>query len=232
MSVSSDSAEQVVRFGLEGAEVVAKVTGQCAKEIIALIAAALKSEKQTKGKTNLAKMLKSGKELTVFSVKQEDLDKFAQEAKRYRVSYNALVNKKSKDIDGMVDIIVYKEDASRINRIVERFKLSTVDTAKIKTEIQKSREEKAEDKNQNNIQNPNLAKTDKNPLSEHFLKTLDKSEGVANNLGRKSVKKQLTEIREQMKQESDLSNKENKKLVKNKKENKKKINKKKGGKSR
>ena len=232
MSVSSDSAEQVVRFGLEGAEVVAKVTGQCAKEIIALIAAVLKSEKQTKGKTNLAKMLKSGKELTVFSVKQEDLDKFAQEAKRYRVSYNALVNKKSKDIDGMVDIIVYKEDASRINRIVERFKLSTVDTAKIKTEIQKFREEKAEDKNQNNIQNPNFAKTDKNPLSEHFLKTLDKSEGVANNLGRKSVKKQLTEIREQMKQESDLSNKENKTLVKNKKENKKKINKKKGGKSR
>lgn len=45
--------------------------------------------------------------------------------------------------DGMVDIMVKEEDAPRINRIVERFKFASVtEAAQIKTEIQKSREEK------------------------------------------------------------------------------------------
>lgn len=43
----------------------------------------------------------------------------------------------------MVDIMVKEEDAPRINRIVERFKFASVtEAAQIKTEIQKSREEK------------------------------------------------------------------------------------------
>ena len=47
----------------------------------------------------------------------------------------------------MVDIMVKEEDAPRINRIVERFKFASVtEAAQIKTEIQKSREEKAQAK--------------------------------------------------------------------------------------
>ena len=46
--------------------------------------------------------------------------------------------------DGMVDIMVKEEDAPRINRIVERFQFATVTEAtQIKTEIEKSREQKA-----------------------------------------------------------------------------------------
>ena len=44
--------------------------------------------------------------------------------------------------DGLTDIMVRAEDAAKINRIVERFKLATVDTASIKHEIEKSRAEK------------------------------------------------------------------------------------------
>lgn len=47
----------------------------------------------------------------------------------------------------MVDIMVKEEDAPRINRIVERFKFASVtEAAQIKTEIQKSREEKSQAK--------------------------------------------------------------------------------------
>ncbi|MGI6777099.1 MAG: PcfB family protein [Acetivibrionales bacterium] len=46
---------------------------------------------------------------------------FQYEAKRYGVLYCALRDKKS--LDGMCDIMVRVEDASKINRIVERFKL-------------------------------------------------------------------------------------------------------------
>ena len=127
MSVSGDSAEQVVRLSLEGFEVIAKLTGSGAKNIAALLYTIMKDQKQTKGKTRINNMLKSGKSLKIFSVKQEDLKTFTQEAKRYGILYTALVDRKHKNIDGMVDIMVRDEDAPRINRIVERFKLITID---------------------------------------------------------------------------------------------------------
>ena len=86
-------------------------------------------------------MLKSGKELKVFTISEEHLKRFAQEAKRYGVVYCALRGKE-RSADGMVDVMVRAEDASKINRIVERFKLATVDTASIKHDIEKTRQEK------------------------------------------------------------------------------------------
>ncbi len=82
MSVSGDSAEQVVRLSLEGFEVIAKLTGSGAKNIAALLYTIMKDQKQTKGKTRINNMLKSGKSLKIFSVKQEDLKTFTQEAKK------------------------------------------------------------------------------------------------------------------------------------------------------
>ena len=76
MSVSGDSAEQVVRLSLEGFEVIAKLTGSGAKNIAALLYTIMKDQKQTKGKTRINNMLKSGKSLKIFSVKQEDLKTF------------------------------------------------------------------------------------------------------------------------------------------------------------
>ena len=131
MSISSESAEQMTRMMLEGTEVTLKITGEGAKELLAIIYAILKDNTKTKGKTTLTNLLKSGKELKVFTVKKDELATFISEAKRYGILYSAIVNKE-KD-DGIVDIMVRTEDASKINRIVERFKLSSVDTAKIKS---------------------------------------------------------------------------------------------------
>ena len=78
MSVSSESAEQMMRMILEGEEVTLKIAGKSSKELIALIAAIMKSKTQTKGKTRLTSMLKSGKQLKVFSLRKEDLKRFTQ----------------------------------------------------------------------------------------------------------------------------------------------------------
>ena len=43
----------------------------------------------------------------------------------------------------MVDVMVRAEDASKINRIVERFKLATVDTVSIKRDIEQTKAENA-----------------------------------------------------------------------------------------
>lgn len=116
---------------------MAKISGEGAKHLAVYLFAALQGQKRTKGSIRLKSLLRSGKELKVFAVRNEDLATFCREAKRYGVLYCALRDKKN--VDGLCDVMVRAEDASKINRIVERFKLATVDTASIKAEIEKSR---------------------------------------------------------------------------------------------
>ena len=87
-------------------------------------------------------MLRSGKELKVFTVKSGDLKKFTQEAKKYGVLYCVLADRGNKDPNAEVDVIARAEDASKISRIVERFNLASVDAASIVTEAEKSKGEK------------------------------------------------------------------------------------------
>ncbi len=146
MNQSGDAAEQIVRMSLEGVEVAAKITGSAAKEIATFLVAALKSKDsklKLKGKARMTSMLKSGKALEIFSVKDSDLQKFAQGAKQYGIVYCVLRNRKNSP-DGLCDIMVKADDAPRISRLVERFKFATVDKAKIESEIIKSKTEKTQ----------------------------------------------------------------------------------------
>ena len=144
MNTSGEAADQVVRMSLEVGEAALKISGEGAKQLAVLLYAILKEQKKTKGRARLETLVRSGKPLTVFSVKESDLKKFVQEAKRYGILYCAVRDPKGSS-DGMVDIMVKEEDAPRINRIVERFKFASVtEAAQIKTEIQKSREEKSQ----------------------------------------------------------------------------------------
>lgn len=76
---SGDAAEQVVRISLEGTEVALKLTGSAAKNIAAMLYAVWKNrdKNKTKGHQRLSAMLKSGKELKVFTVSEEHLKQFA-----------------------------------------------------------------------------------------------------------------------------------------------------------
>ena len=203
MNQSSDAAEQIVRMSLEGFEVAAKVTGSGAKNIAVLLYTIMKNKEQTSGKSKLSSMLKSGKPLTIFTIKKDDLAKFQQEAKRYGILYCALVDKKDKSKDGIVDIVVRKEDSARINRIVERFKFAEFNKAEIISSIEKNRESVNKGKEQNpksrvkkkedNSLNPHLAKTEKSPLSKPFSEVQKTSPISGNNLKSKkpSVRAQL-----------------------------------------
>lgn len=144
MNSSGDAAEQIVRMSLEGVEVAAKITGSAAKEIATFLVAALKSKDsklKLKGKARMTSMLKSGKALEIFSVKDSDLQKFMQGAKQYGIVYCVLCNRKNSP-DGLCDILVKADDAPKISRVIERFKFATVDKAKIESEIIKTKAEK------------------------------------------------------------------------------------------
>jgi len=137
MIQSGDAAEQLVRLSLEGAEVAVKLTGTAAKEIAMLLIAALKKPDKnlkSKGKARLTSMLKSGKPLEIFSIRERDLARFARSAKQYGIVYTVLRNTKGSP-DGLCDVMVKADDAPKISRLVERFKFATVDKARIESEI-------------------------------------------------------------------------------------------------
>jgi hypothetical protein len=124
MNTSGETAEQIMHVAIEGSEVCARLAGDAAKETIAIIYAMLKDSKtQSTGKKKLIDMLKSGKELKIFSIQKNQLEKFIEEAKRYGVSYCTLLDKNDTSPKSIVDLLVKSEDASRVNRIVERYKL-------------------------------------------------------------------------------------------------------------
>ena len=231
MNTGGETAEQIVRMSLEGFEVAAKITGAGAKNIALLLYSILKEEKKTKGKARLTNMLRSGKELKVFTVRNDDLKTFTQEAKKYGVLYCVLADRKNKDPNAEVDVIARAEDASKISRIVERFKLASMDTASIVTEAEKSKDakdtkdgqpepdigvqEKAEKEKlmdalmgkptqkEENAPNPSVAKTEKSPLSEPTSEPQRKSaEGATMTKAEKpSVREELRKIKESRKEQ-------------------------------
>ena len=134
---SADTADQMMKMTLEGiqvaAEIAMKAGGATARSLAATLYAILTDRKKIKGRTRLDSMLKSGKELKVFAIRHSDLKKFCQEAKHYGVLYSVL--KEKNNTDGIVDIMVRSEDASKISRIVDKFDLATIDTKAIRESV-------------------------------------------------------------------------------------------------
>ena len=176
----------------------------------------------------------------MFTVKEDDFKKFTEEAKRYGVLFCALKNK-GKSVDGMVDIMVRAEDASKINRIVERFKLSSYEEASIRSEIQKSKDGKSENdkgvvvksveeklvddilskpisKEENEVSNPQVAKMEKSPLSEPTLKSKNKSD-QGTKLEKPSVREEIKEIRKEQEREKANKDLDKSDLTKDKEKN-------------
>ena len=230
MSYSSgEAAEQVVRMTLNGVEVAAKISGKAAERLAVLLYAVLQDQKKTRGKTRLTSMLKSGKEIKVFSIGDKDLEKFCREAKKYGVLYCVLRDKYSKDDNAPVDIIARAEDASKIQRIFDRFELGNVDKGSIVANAEKSiaqREELANEvptkskgeriveeamgkpiqKDGASHENPTVAKTDKNPPSRQSSAEVDgkSDKGISKSAEEKpSVREKLERYKAQAKTEKE-----------------------------
>lgn len=102
----------------------------------------MNTNKHSKGRQRMASMLKSGSALKVYPVRDEELAKFAREAKKYGIPYCVMKDRDTND--GVTDIMVRADDDSKINRIFERFELSKVPSATIQTEIERKKNKDAE----------------------------------------------------------------------------------------
>ena len=175
--------------------------------------AILTDNKKIKGRTNLDNMLKSGKELKVFAIHHSDLEKFCTEAKHYGVLYSVL--KEKNNTDGIVDIMVRAEDASKISRMVDKFDLATIDTKAIRESVLSQKDIKPMSDEEHDAllsklmdekTNPELARMSKDGTpfepSSKTLKKENKKKAVARKRSiattdRPSVRKELQEIKQE-----------------------------------
>lgn len=211
---SADTADQMMKMTLEGIEVAAeiglKAGGTAAKSLAVTLYAILTDNKKIKGRTNLDNMLKSGKELKVFAIHHSDLEKFCTEAKHYGVLYSVL--KEKNNTDGIVDIMVRAEDASKISRMVDKFDLATIDTKAIRESVLSQKDIKPMSDEEHDalikqlMQNPEQARMSKDGTpfepSSKTLKKENKKKTVARKRSiattdRPSVRKELQEIKQE-----------------------------------
>ena len=233
MSVNSETADQTVKMTLEAIEEAAKISasigGMSAKSLAVMIYAIITDNKKSRGKTRLTAMLKSGKELKVLALNQKDLKQFCDVAKKYGVLYCVLKEKDNKD--GIVDIMIRAEDASKVSRIVDKFELATIDTKAIRASV--LNQEKG-DTDINNVDLNDKKELEKVPNHSRtqdiaFEKNLDKSKLKKNEFvqnrasedmnlccSKKSVSKELRTIQNKIESNSARENFVNKTRIKRK----------------
>ena len=127
---------------------------------------------------------------------------FCQKAKRYGVLYCVLKSKNSKG--SVVDVMVRAEDASKINRICEKFETATVDMGTIEQDLERGLEKTGEGELQTHQQeergqstNPAKGREAKSRPSEPTYEARHAAGGTSKPDGKPSVKQELRNIREQ-----------------------------------
>ena len=188
MSSNGEAAEQVTRIILDGTEVLLKLTGKGAERAAVLVYTTLRQQEKTKGAARLSSMLRSGKPLKVYTFEEKDLPKFKEVAKQYGVLYSIL---KEKDkTGGVFDVLVRADDENKINRIIERFSLTKLDTTSLKVELEKEKSEREQSKAGEVEKNPdNVAEQKEVPEHEHPQKS--RSDIVADELMGAPVQKEV-----------------------------------------
>ena len=123
MNLGSDPADRVVRYTLEGTEFALRLSGTAAKNFAVFVAAVLRDQKKTRGKTNLARLLREGKPLKFFSVPADRMREFAQEAKRHGLLFVPMRDCNDPD---HIEIAIWAEDSAKVERIIDRMQLDVL----------------------------------------------------------------------------------------------------------
>lgn len=141
MNTSGEVADLMVKEGIQITESAAKLTALGAKNLAAIIIALMKEDNKLQGKTKLKQLLKSEKPLCILQIKERDIHRFNQEAKRYGVLFTAVTDRTNSS--GLCDVIAKQDDVTKLNYIMEKLGYNAPDMASEKTEdngdIKKSR---------------------------------------------------------------------------------------------
>ena len=144
MNLGSDPADQVVRYTLEGTEFALRLSGTAAKNFAVFVAAVLRDQKKTRGKTNLTRLLREGKPLEFFSIPADRMREFAQEAKRHGLLF---VPMRDRNDPEHIEVAIWADDAAKVERIIDRMQLDVLETgeAEIMTDVDHTEPEQAQE---------------------------------------------------------------------------------------
>ena len=115
MSQGSEAAEQMTREAIQISEAAAKLAALGAKNLAALCLALANENQKLRGKTHMNALLRSGKELRVFDLKEQDLAAFKREAKKYGILFSVI--KDTASDSGHVDILAKAEPCFRASAL-------------------------------------------------------------------------------------------------------------------
>lgn len=132
MNTSGEVADLMVKEGIQITESAAKLTALGAKNLAAIIIALMKEDNKLQGKTNLKQLLKADKPLCILQIKEKDISKFNQEAKKYGVLFTAVTDKTNNS--GLCDVIAKQDDVTKLNYIMEKLGYASPEVMHEKTE--------------------------------------------------------------------------------------------------
>ena len=116
MDVSGEVADLMVKESIQITEEAVKLLAAGSKNLAAFLMALAQDSKKLSGKTNMARLLRDGKELKVFRIRESDLAEFKKFAKK-NVLYSVI--RDSRATDGMVDLITNVDYVAQVNHFME-----------------------------------------------------------------------------------------------------------------
>ena len=123
MNYGGDAADQIVRYSLDGVDHGLRLSGTLAKHLAVFVAAVLKDQKKTRGKTRMVRMLKENKPLKFFTVPSDRLREFCSEGRKRGLLYVIIQDKKNPE---MSEVMVFADDAAKVNRVMDKMNLDFV----------------------------------------------------------------------------------------------------------
>ncbi len=117
MDVSGEAADVMVKESMQITAESIKLLAAGSKNLAALLWALAQDNKKLVGKTNMGRLLREGKELKVFRIKESDLPEFRAFAKK-NVLFAAV--KDTRQTDGMIDLVTNVDFVPQVNLFMER----------------------------------------------------------------------------------------------------------------
>lgn len=117
MDTSGETADLMVKESIQLTESSIKLLAAGSKHLAAFLYALARDEKKLVGKTNMKRLVREGKPLQNFRIKESDFEDFQQYAKP-NLLYAAVIDKNTKD--GMIALITNTDYLSQVNLFMER----------------------------------------------------------------------------------------------------------------
>lgn len=118
MEVSAETADLVVREGVQLSEEAIKLLASGAKNLAALLYALAKDQKKLYGKVSMNRLLQEGRPLQIFPLRAADLDEFKKRAKKVGLLFTVVQDKSSGST--CLDVITNVDHLAQANYILQQ----------------------------------------------------------------------------------------------------------------